>query len=113
MAVSAYASGTQVAVINTEHTLASVNVAGVCQCEVDLNAMVAGDVVELRAYAITLTGGSARLAAVMRYYGAQDEPSVTSLPFSNELTDADSLKFTLKQTFGTGRSFPYKVLKHG
>ena len=114
MAVTAAGSGTQTAVINTEHTLLSVNAAGVYTLHVDKNAMASGDVLELRIYRIVLTGGTARVVKVYEFSGAQlaDDMQFDSRPFGNELTDTDSLKFTLKQTFGTGRNFPWKVLKY-
>jgi hypothetical protein len=114
MAVTADGSGTQTATVGTEHTLKSVNTAGVFSLHVDKNAMASGDVLELRVYRIVLTGGTARVVKIYTFDGAQpaDDLIFDSRPFSNELTDADSLKFTLKQTFGTGRAFPWKVLKH-
>lgn len=114
MAVTAQSSGTQTAVIGTEHTLLDVAVAGTFTLHVDVNAMVAGDVMELRAYQIVLTGGTRRVAYMTRYIGAQsaDDLIKVSVPISNELTDAGSLRFTLKQTVGTGRAFPWKVLKY-
>lgn len=114
MAVTVQASGTQSATVTTEHTLASINVAGVFSLHVDTNAMAAGDVLELRIYQIILTAGTSRVVSMGMYYGAQstDDAIKISIPIGNDLTDTDSLKFTLKQTFGTGRSFPWKVLKY-
>jgi len=116
MAVTAQATGTQTATVGTEHQLADVNVAGVFVFEVDVNAMANGDVLELRIYIMTLTSGTSRVAYFMPFYGAQDASAdgliKVSLPVSNELTDSTSLRFSLKQTFGTGRSLPWKVLKH-
>lgn len=117
MAVTAQGSGTQAAVTGTEHTLLDVAVAGTFTLHVDTNAMVAGDVLELRIYQIVLTGGTRRLAYLQPYSGAQDGstnelgPIKISVPISNELTDAGALRFTLKQTAGA-RSFPWKVLKY-
>lgn len=115
MAVTAHASGTQTATINTEHTLDDVAVAGVFVLEVDTNAMLSGDVLELRLYAITLTGGTRRVAYYDLYSGAQpaDDKIKISVPIPNELTDAGSIRATLKQTAGTGRAFPWKVLSLG
>ena len=114
MAVTLHASGTQTATVTTEHSLSTATVAGVFQLEVDLSAMVAGDITELRAYKIVLAGGTKRLIFFEAFYGAQPANSVTktSVPLSNELTDANSLELSLKQTFGTGRAYPWKVLKH-
>ena len=36
-----------------------------------------------------------------------------SVPIGNELTDAGSLRFTMKQTLGTARAVPWKALKVG
>lgn len=113
MAVTAQGSGTQSAVITTEHTLLDVAIAGTFQLAVDKNAMQAGDTLELRVYDIVLTGGTRRVAYKDSWSGAQDADDMIaiSVPISNELTDAGALRFTLKQTAGTGRSFPWKVLK--
>lgn len=114
MAITAKGSGTQTAVIGTEHTLLDIAVAGVFSLHVDKNAMVAGDVLELRIYQIVLASGTRRVAYIARYAGAQpvDDQISISVPIANELTDAGSLRFTLKQTFGTGRAFPWKVLQY-
>lgn len=114
MAVTAYATGTQTAVIGTEHFLSSPNVVGSFTLHVDANAMVAGDVVELRIYQIVLTGGTTRVAYLQTYADAQpaDDQIKISVPISNDLTDTNSLRFSLKQTKGTGRAFPWKILKY-
>lgn len=114
MAVTAQSTGTQTATIGTEHTLLDIAIAGTFTLHVDANAMVAGDIVELRVYQIILTGGTRRVAYFQVYSGAQpaDDKIKISVPISNELTDAGSIRFTLKQTAGTGRSFDWKVLKY-
>lgn len=118
MAVTALASGTQAATIGTEHTLADVAVAATCTLHVDANAMAAGDTLELRIYQIVLTAGTRRLAYLASWTGAQDgssndlAPVKISVPVSNELTDAGALRFTLKQTAGSPRSYPWKCLRY-
>ncbi len=114
MAVTLYASGTQLAVITTEHVLSAPNAVGTYTLHVDTINMAAGDVVELRVYQIILTGGTSRVAYLMTYYGAQptDDVIKISVPIGNDLAEANALKFTLKQTFGTGRNFPWKVLSY-
>ena len=114
MAVTAQGTGTQTATITTEHTLLDVAVAGVFSLHVDTVNMAAGDILELRIYQITLTAGTRRVAYFVRIDGAQPSDGVIyiSVPIANELTDAGSLRFTLKQTDGTGRDFPWKVLKY-
>lgn len=113
---TAYATGTQTATVGTEHFLSSPNVAGVFSLHVDLNAMVAGDYVELRIYQIVLTGGTSRVAYIDTIQGAdiaaREDKIDISVPIANELTDTNSLRFSLKQTLGTSRSFPWKVLQY-
>jgi len=114
MAVTAQGSGTQAATVPTEHTLLDVAVAGTYTLHVDTVNMVALDVVELRIYQMVLTAGTRRVAYIARFEGAQpvDDLIKISVPISNELTDAGALRFTLNQTFGTSRSYPWKVLRY-
>lgn len=115
MAVTAQASGTQTATIGTEHNLANVAVAGVFSLHVDTVNMAAGDALELRVLQMILTGGTARVAYKGSFIDAQvaDDLIKIFVPIPNELTDATALQFTLKQTLGTGRSYPWKILKLG
>src|SRR6266545_4133262 len=112
MAVTAHASGTQTATVPTEHFLTSPNVAGTFTLHVDTINMVAGDVLELRVYQMVLTAGTQRVAYYARYDGIQpaDDLIKISVPISNELTDTNALRFSLNQTKGTSRNFPWKVL---
>lgn len=112
MAVTAQGSGTQSATVTTEHTLLDVAVAGVFQLYVDRVNMVAGDILELRTYAIVLTGGTRRVFQFESWAGAPDTDDIGVYfpPIANDLTDSGSLRFTLKQTQGTSRNFPWKVL---
>lgn len=115
MAVTAHASGTLTATAGgTEDFLTSPNVAGTFTLHVDTNNMAAGDVIELRVYQMVLTSGTQRVAYVQRYEGVQsvDDKIKISVPISNELTDTNALRFSLKQTKGTARQFPWKVLKY-
>ena len=113
MAVTSFASGTQTCTVTTEHTY-DVNEAGTFVFEIDTNALAANDVLELRAYKMVLTSGTTRVAYFQAYYGVQptDDKIKISLPISNDITDATSIRFSMKQTFGTGRAIPYKILKH-
>ena len=114
MTVAAFASGTQSASVGTEHFLANVNAAGVYTLHVDPVNMVDGDVLELRVYQMILTSGTPRVVQYQIYYGAQaaDDMIKISMPVANELTDSQSLRFSLKQTYGTSRNFPWKVLSY-
>jgi len=114
MAVTAFGTGAQLTIIGTEHFVANVNEAGVYTFHVDTNTMAAGDILELRVYQMITAAGTARVAYLMIYYGAQpaDDKIKISVPISNELVDAQSLRFSLKQTFGAVQTLPWKVLKH-
>lgn len=102
----------------SECFLTGVNVAGTFTLHVDSINVVALDAFELRAYQMILTGGTPRVAYYAQWFGAQpvDDMIKISVPISNELTDTNALRFSLKQiapaTGGTGRAFPWKVLKY-
>lgn len=114
MSVTLQGSGSQTAVIGTEHTLLDIAIAGTFVFEVDTINMAAGDVLELRIYKKALTGGTLRVAYMMRFFDAQatDDVYKISVPVSNDLVEAASVRFTLKQPTngGTGRVFPWKVM---
>lgn len=116
MAVTAHATGTlSTTGSGTEDFLTSPNVAGTFTLHVDTDDMAAGDVVEFRVYQMVLTGGTTRVAYYARYEGAQptDDKIKISVPISNELTDTNSLRFSITQTKGTaGISLKWKVLKY-
>lgn len=106
------ASGTQTATIGTEHTLADIAVAGTFCWLVRFNNHAAGDVTELRVYSKVLTGqASPEQDEYTIITGVQDLLVKRFYPIANDLTDAASLRFTLKQLQGTGRAFDWKVLK--
>jgi hypothetical protein len=106
MPLTEKASGTQTAVVGTEHTLLDTNDLGVYVLEVDANAMALGDVVELRIYSKVTNGGTTRLAYEATYAHVQGEPNKYSVP----VPAMRNFKATLKQTAGVARSFPWTVL---
>lgn len=105
--MSLEASGTQVAVVTTEHTLATVATDGTFVLYVDTNAMVLIDELELRVKTKVLSGGTTREFLVATYIHVQGQPIKASIPVASD----QECVFTLKQTAGTGRSFPWKVIK--
>jgi hypothetical protein len=111
-APTALTTGTQTATVGTEHTLYDSTAAGVLAGYVDLVNMVAGDVLELRWYLMLLTAGTRRGAFYQNFIDAQpaDGLIAISVPIATELADSGALRFTLKQTQGVSRNFPYKVL---
>lgn len=98
-------SGSQTAVIDTEHTLATVTDAGTYQLVVDTNAMVLDDVLELRIYGKARTGDTEREIFAATFADVQAQKLKTSIP----VVSPHHAKFTLKQTNGTGRAFPWAV----
>ena len=101
------ASGAQSATLDTGHTLSTVTTAGTYVLVVDTNAMVAGDILILRAKTKCKSGSTSRLAYSAVYANAQTDPNKYSIP----IPIADEVVFTLEQTDGTGRSFDWNVLK--
>lgn len=114
--VTLYASGTTSQVVSTtnESFLTSPNVNGVFTFHMDMNLMAAGDVVELRIYQMILTGGTQRVAYLARFADAQptDDQIKISVPIANDLTDTNALRFSILQTDGVARAFPWKVLQY-
>lgn len=102
------ASGTQTAVIGTEHTLLSTTAGGVYVFQVDANALATNDVLRLYIKTKTLSGGTLRGTYYTVFEGAFSVSDCTfvSVPIASDV-QAD---FVLQQTAGTGRAFPWKVL---
>lgn len=112
MAVTEKIHGSQTATVNTEHSLATVTDPGIYVLRVDLSALVAGDIVELRVYAKARNGtDSEQLKDGPVSYG----PIVPTerLPDSIPVISAGHYRATLKQVAGTGRAFPWVILSTG
>lgn len=116
MAVTAHASGTQTCTGGgVEDFLTSPNVAGTFTLHLDTNALVAGDVLEVRIYQMVLTGGTTRVCYYHRIDGPTnaDDKIYVSVPISNELTDTNALRFSIAQKgAGTDKAIPWKVLRY-
>ena len=114
MAITTHASGSQTAVISTEHSLTTAAVVGTFILYVDKTNMAAGDSVEIRCKVKVIAGGAQVVLYTWRFDDAQsaDDDAAVSIPISNSLTDASSVEFTLKQVDGTGRVFPWRVDRH-
>jgi hypothetical protein len=110
MSDTVQASGSQLTVIGTEHTLVDIAVAGVFQLVVNATPNVAGDTLELRAYQKVASGDAAPLLAYTgRVEDVPPEPVLVSLPISNSLTVAAAVRFTLKMPAGAPRTFDWRV----
>jgi hypothetical protein len=110
VAITLEGSGSQVATVGTEHTLDTISATGVFLLEVDCSVLQAQDVVELRIKGPTLSGGTTRVHFFAAYYGVQmaDDAMKVSVPFPIATGD-DAHVVTLKQTFGTSRTFPWAI----
>jgi hypothetical protein len=113
MTRSVLLSGTQAAVIGTEHVLKddTSNEGHVLDAAVDLSNLASGDIVELRVYAKLLSGGTLHRAYYARFSDSQDVTSsyknlVIYIP---AMTEMKEWELTLKQTAGTGRNFDWTI----
>lgn len=104
MAWTVDASGSQTATINTEHILDSPATIGTYVYSIDTVNLVNGDLVELRVYDM-VDGTNYRQIWKATYQHAQINNGKVSPP----LAVTTQAKFTLKQTAGTGRAFPWSV----
>lgn len=102
------ASGTQTAVIGTEHTLATITTIKTLVVMVDAVNLVNADELELRVKTKMLSGGVTRVAYRASYKHAQaaDDLIKISIPIPSD----QEAVFTLKQVAGAGRAFPWKVM---
>jgi len=98
-------SGSQTAVITTEHTLATITTSGSFVIGVDANAMALGDELTLRVKLKVRSTGTTRLAYEANYAHVQGEPVILSIPVAS----TNEIVFTLEQTAGTGRAFPWEI----
>lgn len=113
MAISEAYSGTKTglsttewSLVNDSSTIAAETTDGVYQLFLDLNDMIAGDVVEVRLYEKVLSSGTQRLVELWTLSGAQSKP-IWTLPAVILLHGWD---FTIKATSGTV-DVPYSVRK--
>lgn len=106
--VSVVATGTQTAVISTEHDLASPTDNKTYAMITDMSNMVASDVVELRVKASVASGGAENEVFLITLTDEQSDPDIGRI--SAPIASPFSATFSLKQTAGTGRDFDYVVV---
>lgn len=112
MAITEHEAGSQTATITTEHTLNTTSpetTDGVFQFFVDLDAMAVGDVLELRVKEKCRSGDTQR--TVFTSVVSNDQGADSALWASPSLVLLHGWAFTLKQTAGTGRAFPWSIRK--
>ena len=101
-------SGTTSAlVINTETTLATDTNNGTFIPQIETTNLANGDILEVRDYTICLSGGTLTQSWKGTYQHAQLNNEKISPPIASD----QSIKVTLKQTAGTGRTFSWKFLR--
>lgn len=98
-------NGSQTAVISTEHTLGTITTSGSFVIGIDTNAMVLGDELVIRAKLKIRSVGTTRLAYEATYAHVQGAPAIISIPIAS----TNEVVFTLEQTAGTGRAFPWEI----
>lgn len=99
-------SGTQTAVISTEHTLSTQTLNATYILVVDTSNMVNGDVLELKIKTKVLSSSTSRIAIEAKFSNIQSDPNKYSIPIPSN----NEIVATLKQTAGTGRNFDWALL---
>lgn len=106
MPLTVIAEADQTAVVGTEHTLVTDTTNKVYVLAVDTGNMALGDILELRIKTKVRTGGVSRQAYSKTFAHVQGDPNKYSVPVPADV----EIVATLKQTAGTGRVFPWKLL---
>ena len=99
------ASGTQTAILTTEHTLTTQTVGGVYVLQVLTNNMAVGDQVILKINLRTVVAGTWYLAYQAIFIDVQREPIKLSIPVPVDV----AIQCTLTQVSGTGRGYDWKL----
>lgn len=108
MPASVNTSGSQTAVISTEHVLATITAAGTYQLVIDLSSMVGGttpDELRIAIYGKARSSDAERIEEVYHFIGSQAKPLWRSPP----VWSPHHFKASITQTAGTGRAFPWAV----
>jgi hypothetical protein len=108
MALSVESSGSQTATISTEHTLATITAANVFNLALDVANMTGGtsfDILIVREYGKARSSDSERLLGEYTLAGVQGQALFETVP----RVSPHYLKYTIQQTQGTGRAFPWAV----
>ena len=104
MTASTKVEGTQLAVISTEHVLATITDAGSYVLDVDNSAMTGADRAVVRVYKKVRASTALGLA-----YTAVLVPWAEPISLSIPVASVHEYEITLEQTAGLGKSFPWAV----
>lgn len=106
MAITEHATGSQAATLDTEHTLSSgIATAGMYQLVLDVNAMANGDVLLVRVKERARSGDTTRLEEIYTLANLQTKKLWRSDWFAFDHDGA----FSIEQTDGTGRTYPWSI----
>jgi hypothetical protein len=108
MAISQHADGSQTATLDTEHPLGTDpdTTDGVFQFFVDVDLLVRGETLEIRIYEkCRAAGDTAKQIHMWKLAHDQTDPLWVSPP----LVLLHGWRFTIKQSGGTGRVFPWSI----
>lgn len=103
---SSQASGAQLTVISTEHTLATITDDGTYVLYVDLQPMALADEVELRVKVKVKSDGTTRDFLLETFTNVQGPEVTASIPVAS----INECVFTLKQTAGSVRTFNWEIV---
>lgn len=107
MGVVSVANGTQAATISTEHSLTQQTGVGIYVLKVDVSAMQEGDTLTIKLKDKVLSGGSSGATQEETLSGVQ-----TVTHWRSDAIPVDvEIAATLLQSAGTGRSYPWKLLR--
>jgi len=98
------ASGSQTATISTEHVLDSPTTVATHVLSVDTVNLALGDLLELRCYDMVDATNYRQM-----WKGTFQHSQINDAKVSPPIAVTTQAKFTLKQTAGTGRVFPWSV----
>jgi len=106
MAISSSASGSQLTVLDTEHTLTTKTDAGTYILIVDFTPLADGDIVILRIKTKCKSGSTSRIAYTATFAHTQVTKNVYSVPIPVDT----EIVCTLEQTDGSVRTFDWNLL---
>lgn len=111
--ITVFAQSTTTVNVGSEHSLSAPGSAGEYQLVVDTSSLANGDNFSLRIYTTVASGNTRLLEDYTAYYGPQPPHDIIkrSRWYANDLALASAMEFTLQQNLGTGRPFPWKVLR--
>ena len=110
MALSILQSGTLTADGTEQQLGTTITTAGTYQLIVDIDAMVNADITEFRTKVKSFTGQTSKVLFFSTY--AHDQGADGALLISPPIPAPIEIIFTLKQTAGTNRAYPWAIYSY-